>query len=356
MDSKNDWYCNKRGQYRSIAFGTWKAGAARRLNLRTDEVRLRDKTNFSTKNLRLSKLNRESRRMGESSPNLSRLHPTQTQRSLGAMPSSLSISQRLADTLDCYSSSEYVEYVEEQKGTEAACDKQALDTLKAAFRLDHNLNYSLTANRQSRLESSLQRAHHRSQSAGADTHNAIHDCDASTSTMKSSLSRTDHSNNTRFLRATKKFFRKIYNSATLPTNKKQAEACDDRSRSRQDVSNIQNARSVLIYNDEDYCSDVFVSERTPKSSLQETTTDSGLDMDRSSTPDQSLESITLTSNCKQGENWNNLFEQLRREMNDMRVRDAQILADLHRVEWHLQSVKRSRDPSDNLYPVQSFQI
>uniref|UniRef100_A0A1I7WJ80 Transmembrane protein n=1 Tax=Heterorhabditis bacteriophora TaxID=37862 RepID=A0A1I7WJ80_HETBA len=73
---------------------------------------------------------------------------------------------------------------------------------------------------------------------------------------------------------------------------------------------------------------------------------------RSSTPDQSLESMTITSKSETSSestsrsnteiSWNDLFEQLKREMYQMRERDAQILADLHKVESQIQSVKLSQ--------------
>ncbi|KAK5974346.1 hypothetical protein GCK32_020931, partial [Trichostrongylus colubriformis] len=51
-------------------------------------------------------------RKGQSSPSISRLHPTETVRSLGALPSSLTMPSHLGG--DCYSSTEYVEYAERQ--------------------------------------------------------------------------------------------------------------------------------------------------------------------------------------------------------------------------------------------------
>ncbi|VDK66460.1 unnamed protein product [Cylicostephanus goldi] len=89
---------------------------------------------------------------------------------------------------------------------------------------------------------------------------------------------------------------------------------------------------------------------------------------RSSTPDQSMGSMTVTSSdsrvtsseSSREERCDDLFETLRREMvfslfiaifkekklskfqHAMRARDAAILADLHRVESQIQSVKMAR--------------
>nr|CDJ93039.1 unnamed protein product [Haemonchus contortus] len=49
-------------------------------------------------------------RKGQSSPSIARLHPTETVRSLGALPSSLTMPSNLGG--DCYSSTEYVQYTE----------------------------------------------------------------------------------------------------------------------------------------------------------------------------------------------------------------------------------------------------
>ncbi|CAJ0604931.1 unnamed protein product [Cylicocyclus nassatus] len=73
-------------------------------------------------------------------------------------------------------------------------------------------------------------------------------------------------------------------------------------------------------------------------------------MDRSSTPDQSMGSMTVTSSdsrvtsfdSSREKRCDDLFETLRREMHTMPARDAAILADLHRVEYQIQSVKMAR--------------
>lgn len=128
--------------------------------------------------------------------------------------------------------------------------------------------------------------------------------------------------------------------------------------------------------------------------------DSGFEMDRASTPEQS--SVSMTSTSKSGDehvpvNFNNLFEQLKREMvsdffsklmiyfflsfylfqyrterliyilpsipivfqKEMRERDAQILADLQRVETQIQTVKQAQilaSLQDEFEPVESMQL
>ncbi|CAJ0576431.1 unnamed protein product, partial [Mesorhabditis spiculigera] len=208
--------------------------------------------------------------------------------------------------------------------------------------------------------------------------------------MRSPFTRSDPNSNqpgnVKFLRATKKFFKKIYSTATLP--KKQsvpnitAPDVSQLGQSYYDFSSSYREPSRFASDDCDdpytfstYCSnyrspmDTYRNELNLSTSLHfpkyaDSQPDSGVD-DRSSTPDESVDSVGASSSSPTSSSshstasskletshddsgfaqvpvngdWNNVFEQLRREMTLMRERDQQILADLHKVESQLKSVR-----------------
>ncbi|KHJ90984.1 hypothetical protein OESDEN_09158 [Oesophagostomum dentatum] len=167
--------------------------------------------------------------------------------------------------------------------------------------------------------------------------------------LSSARDATGNSNNAKFLRATKRFFKKIYSTATLPNKKPCSLDSDANPQKSAQFFEIGSFRTPALATDvelprlEDFRSygQTYIDTNYP---------DSGLDMDRSSTPDQSMGSMTVTSSdsrvtsseSSREERCDDLFETLRREMHAMRARDAAILADLHRVESQIQSVKMAR--------------
>uniref|UniRef100_A0A8R1I872 Uncharacterized protein n=1 Tax=Caenorhabditis japonica TaxID=281687 RepID=A0A8R1I872_CAEJA len=227
-------------------------------------------------------------RLGESSPNLSRIHHTHTQLSLG-LPHG-----KMSHTNDFFSSTEYCQYVCSREdidsfngnSTAGGC-KSSAEPIQAAFlrksrkdgsvQLDdtqhhhhhhpqsksaRNLKYSQSSRRKYEQNSGSSStddsdrgsgsgsAHHRSHSAGPhSTYSTLAPNGAvSTSEMhrsgvipRAGGSGADH-NNTTFLRATKRFFKKIYTSATLP--KKQ----NNNSSSSTSVDNFQ--KSSVFFDDE----------------------------------------------------------------------------------------------------------
>ncbi|CAD6195263.1 unnamed protein product [Caenorhabditis auriculariae] len=416
-DASGGWNQGRR-QYRSVAFGTWKVGGARQMtSSRNDSEKGKNLdggtaafnyagSQFNTIDVRPPKkrplldVDRNSR-LGESSPNLSRIvHHTQTTLSLGLPMNhrSSNIDQRLGNAAqDFYSSSEYCEYLHDQGNEDCdSCNGNTIsEPIQAIFRasnngcerhksVDRQLKHSLSSRRKSRRDD-VDRSHHRSHSAGADTNFAIAHS-ASTSAMKLTRATTaqpteHHGSNVKFLRATKKFFKKIYSSATLP--KKSTSSSNDNFQKAAAFYENQ-CRPATLADDDEFSSshDEMITSRNgdrPQTAMLDVSyPDSGLEMDRSSTPDQSLESMTLHSKSDSTSSdshsrsvtsqeihdigWSNIFEHLRREMNEMRERDAQILADLHKVESQLQSVKLSQlgyaDSSSrsNLELVESMQL
>ncbi|PAV85568.1 hypothetical protein WR25_12180 [Diploscapter pachys] len=148
-----------------------------------------------------------------------------------------------------------------------------------------------------RFENSLQRVHQRSQSAGADRGLHILQTSSSASDMKTHLCRAsiqhnsinsnnnNHHNNVNFLRATKKFFKKIYSSATLP-RKTSAQTTPT-------LENVQKASeqmlelkcdplpSAVSSNEEEFGSDDHENHRDfdKNANLDLSCADSGLDME-----------------------------------------------------------------------------
>ncbi|KAK5971615.1 hypothetical protein GCK32_011190 [Trichostrongylus colubriformis] len=154
--------------------------------------------------------------------------------------------------------------------------------------------------------------------------------------------------NVKFLRATKRFFKKIYSTATLPNKKSASQDPESHLQKSQQFFDIGFHTPILA--DERDFSRLDEFRNYGHTFIDTCYPDSGLDMDRSSTPDQSMGSMTVTSSdsrvtsseSSREERCDDLFETLRREMHAMRARDAAILADLHRVESQIQSVKMAR--------------
>ncbi|KHN75436.1 hypothetical protein Tcan_13893 [Toxocara canis] len=220
---------------------------------------------------------------------------------------------------------------------------------------------SLSRRKKERLESSMQRVHHRSRSAGNDALFTVIQA-PSTSGLKGLTNGTEsarathrkNSNNSSgslsALKATKKFFKKIYDSATLP----------GRSHAKASTSDVQIESAAIIpsrpffeiryssdLDDEDrynselgfgqfpslmQCTDHDSTPSTLKSTTDDPMNDSLLTKSISSSDSQKTSSGEFHS-------WAEVFDHLKREMKYMRERDAQILADLQMVETQLQNVK-----------------
>ncbi|CAJ0604897.1 unnamed protein product [Cylicocyclus nassatus] len=357
-----------RRQYRSVAFGTWKVGGARMSMERpkiqqkpTDETCLSiNYNNYNTihgtpRKHSENHLRVPNQKLGESSPNLSRLHPTETLRSLGSLSNSTTMPSRLGGG-DCYSSTEYVQFTERQCDDDDSCNGNTVsEPIQAAFRADRSKlpAHHLSSRRKNRLENSLQRAHQRSHSAGADASlsvGVVIPCSSDMRALNLSSARdvTANSNNAKFLRATKRFFKKIYSTATLPNKKPSSLETDSNPKPAQ-FFEIGYRTPAALANESDL-SRLEDFRNYGHTYIDTNYPDSGLDMDRSSTPDQSMGSMTVTSSdsrvtssdSSREERCDDLFETLRREMHAMRARDAAILADLHRVESQIQSVKMAR--------------
>ncbi|RCN46872.1 hypothetical protein ANCCAN_07051 [Ancylostoma caninum] len=154
--------------------------------------------------------------------------------------------------------------------------------------------------------------------------------------------------NAKFLRATKRFFKKIYSTATLPNKKPSSLDAETNLQKSSQFFEVGFRTPALAADAEFSRLDDF--HNYGQTYIDTSYPDSGLDMDRSSTPDQSMGSMTVTSSdsrvtssdSSREDRCDDLFETLRREMHAMRARDAAILADLHRVESQIQSVKMAR--------------
>ncbi|EYB83965.1 hypothetical protein Y032_0326g2578 [Ancylostoma ceylanicum] len=226
------------------------------------------------------------------------------------------------------------------------------EPIQAAFRTDRSKlpAHHLSSRRRNRLENSLQRVHQRSHSAGADASlGVVIPCSSDMRALNLSSTRDAAGNsNAKFLRATKRFFKKIYSTATLP-NKKPASLDAETNLQKSSQFFEVGFRTPALASDAEF-SRLDDFHNYGQTYIDTSYPDSGLDMDRSSTPDQSMGSMTVTSSdsrvtssdSSREDRCDDLFETLRREMHAMRARDAAILADLHRVESQIQSVKMAR--------------
>uniref|UniRef100_A0A0M3IN52 BMERB domain-containing protein n=1 Tax=Ascaris lumbricoides TaxID=6252 RepID=A0A0M3IN52_ASCLU len=219
---------------------------------------------------------------------------------------------------------------------------------------------SLSRSKKERLESSMQRVHHRSRSAGNDMLFTVLPS-SSTSAFKGFINgnnenaRTHRKSSTTSgsisaLKATKNFFKKIYDSATLP----------GRAHTKASSSNIHTDNTTNIssgpFFEICYSSDLNDEERYDNelgygqfpSLVQCMDHDSTPSTLKSTTDDPMNDSIltkSISSNDSQktssGEfhSWAEVFDHLKQEMKYMRERDAQILADLQMVETQLRNVK-----------------
>ncbi|WKX95163.1 hypothetical protein Q1695_011987 [Nippostrongylus brasiliensis] len=239
------------------------------------------------------------------------------------------------------------------------------EPIQAAFRTDRSTH--LSNRKRHRVEGSLQRAHQRSHSAGADANLLVGVPSSSDMRAFNLLSARDAAGNSnaKFLRATKRFFKKIYSTATLPSKKPGSIPDADSHLHKSAPFFDARFHTPLLPDDSDF-SRIDEFHNYTRTYIDTSYPDSGLDMDRSSTPDQSMGSMTVTSSdsrvtssdsCRE-ERCDDLFETLRREMHAMRARDAAILADLHRVESQIQSVKMARLGiyGSSPQPVQSLPI
>ncbi|OZC07818.1 hypothetical protein X798_05128 [Onchocerca flexuosa] len=162
-------------------------------------------------------------------------------------------------------------------------------------------------------------------------------------------------------KATKKFFKKIYDTATLPgrANSKilvsnateqdeipttslslqqsfidasySLELPDDE-QSYQDNHDNANQNVISSYNIASHDSNPASTKIKPVMLMDDITNDSGLSRSISSNDSQK-------TSCGDFRSWNEVFNHLRREMAYMRQRDAQIFADLQFVEQELRNVK-----------------
>ncbi|KAJ1371363.1 hypothetical protein KIN20_033306 [Parelaphostrongylus tenuis] len=240
------------------------------------------------------------------------------------------------------------------------------EPIQVALLSDEPSKSQVSGRRRHRLEGSLQRVHRRSQSAGADANLSV-------TVPSSSNMRVFNLNHTRdpkatsdakFLRATKRFFKKIYTTATFPNKKV---SLDAESFLKTPPLYDNGFRRSVLRNEADFAQ-IEDFQNYTQTYIDTSYPDSGLDLDRSSTPDQSLGSMTVTSSdsrvtsseSSREDRCEDLFETLRREMHAMRARDAAILADLHRVESQIQSVKLARlgvyGVAAQQQPVQSLPI
>ncbi|MFH4973303.1 hypothetical protein AB6A40_000012 [Gnathostoma spinigerum] len=216
-----------------------------------------------------------------------------------------------------------------------------------------------------RLETSLLRAHMRSQSAGNNTVFAIISQSPPSSSKKSKESRksSNPSNSSNAVKAAKKFLKRLYNSATMPVrgHTKSVDVSTSTTplfggvrhpilpiSSERCTSCLKVCETGELAEDEGCFVDTDPSQRssfTPslEHELSPTTMRTA---SREDPAEDSLfaKSISSTESHKPSPNnfrsWNEVFDHLRREIATMREKDIEILAELQHVEHQLRSVTK----------------
>uniref|UniRef100_A0A915AQZ9 Schwannomin interacting protein 1 C-terminal domain-containing protein n=2 Tax=Parascaris univalens TaxID=6257 RepID=A0A915AQZ9_PARUN len=342
------WY-NTRCQYRSVAFGTWKVGGARQL---FEKLPPRGKQLIQTRSL-------------DANRNYLMQSAFDTIQTRNELHDELNMMDSLVNEAYSIDESNSTQGLDRLNGNAVygehfvVLQQQCVFPQRTTF-ADANRQYaSLSRSKRERLESSMQRVHQRSRSAGNDMLFTVLPS-SSTGALKGFVNgsnenaRTHRKSSTtngsiNALKATKKFFKKIYDSATLP-----GRAHTKASSSNIHTDNTTNISSGPFFeicyssnlNDEErydnelgyvpslvHCVDHDSTPSTLKSA-----TDDPMN-------DDSILTKSISSNDSQktssGEfhSWAEVFDHLKQEMKCMRERDAQILADLQMVEIQLRNVK-----------------
>uniref|UniRef100_A0AAF5PX40 Uncharacterized protein n=2 Tax=Wuchereria bancrofti TaxID=6293 RepID=A0AAF5PX40_WUCBA len=385
-NSKNirgGWY-NKRRQYRSVAFGTWKVGDARDLSIKRG----------------ISEGEGQLIRSLKTSQNYSMTTTTNqfcilNQRKFG-IPINYNCNTCSNDTVTS------IKYESIMRRRMAKEGRRGIPEFKSVNISDHeiinrngkkltecddqvlNRSYgSLSQRKKDRIITSIQRVHQRSRSVGNDNHFSL--CLSPSKQSLGNMSSTRYSNHSggsignsngthraygsngnsggllNPFKATKKFFRKIYDTATLPSrlhSKVLASSVTDKNEIpttsiSSQYSFLDASYSLEIPDDEqsyqydnditnqdvtnssttvNHDSDLAPSAMKPIMITDDTMNDSGLSRSISSNDSQKTSFGDFRS-------WNEVFNHLKREMAYMRQRDAQIFADLQFVEHQLRNVK-----------------
>ncbi|VDM63915.1 unnamed protein product [Angiostrongylus costaricensis] len=183
---------------------------------------------------------------------------------------------------------------------------------------------------------------------------------------------TKETSDAKFLRATKRFFKKIYTTATFPNKKVSLDAESHFQKALplfdngevQKLAMIFSSRGSVLKNDTDF-SRIEDFQNYSQTYIDTSYPDSGLDLDRYIYSAQLFRTFLrilyllrtfLVSNI-----FLHSFSSFQfRDVHAMRARDAAILADLHRVESQIQSVKLARlgvyGVATQQQPVQSLPI
>ncbi|VDK85270.1 unnamed protein product [Litomosoides sigmodontis] len=226
---------------------------------------------------------------------------------------------------------------------------------------------SLSRRTRDRIVTTIQRVHQRSRSAGNDNHFTLCSLPHKHRAPRGSMPFTRFSNYSggggsiggdscstggsssgggllNPLKATKKFLKKIYDTATLPNrlhSKGLAATVTEQQNeipttSLLPVNSIFDANaansSVTAVSYDFHSAPLSAPLKQATAIPDDSVNDSGLSRSISSSESQKTSSGDFRS-------WNDVFNHLKREMAYMRQRDAQIFADLHFVEVQLRNVK-----------------
>ncbi|KAK0394274.1 hypothetical protein QR680_000664 [Steinernema hermaphroditum] len=372
--------------YRSVAYGTWKVGGARRLSEKSNRRKegLSECTSLDANHNYMSNGNTERAaspfRYSVSAHNLN----LSTKRSSNDVVTAESIRAQLEKD-DCYSSSEYSQYVKQKsqehldtvsplgnaphRSMDALNDYYVNDSRPFTFDPTDRKYASLGRQKKHKCNSkpasvasaghigmlkmsvstqndlnSVGQMHKRTHSFDSATHFAIISS-PSTSAVNTMKQEKMRKNSGGALRATKNFFKKM--TTTLPRKLRKGSA------NGQYIDNFQAATSpffeirypepeeipYLPYNIEYQLESESEETVAPDSSISH---DEATNYSSTGSRVSDSESLALTNRQPSPEkfkSWNDLFVHLKKEITLMRERDAEILANLQSVEEGLRSVR-----------------
>ncbi|VDN53089.1 unnamed protein product [Dracunculus medinensis] len=224
--------------------------------------------------------------------------------------------------------------------------------LKRNFKENCSLHrISFNWRKKEKFDTSLLRAHQRSRSAdGENIYSIKFSCTSPLLRGETQwLSKNAQANNSSInaLKATKNFFKRLYNSATLPVRSNKpviSKALVDSSLNGpqfeiRNSSNVNNEEEEQRYCEYEVNQDSTTCITTDNESISSTIKDIADEPMNDSVFRKSFNSTCSSNFSADFHSWSEFFDHLRKEIANMRERDAQILADLRRVEIQLENVK-----------------
>lgn len=363
------WYKTRR-QYRSVAFGTWKVGGARDISTKRDSSKggtQLSKLLDTNQNYIMPAANRYYTLYSlKSSKSRLLLNCNQTSGGAAQGIQDYAILERERKERVPESRSINISELDKANGNVNANDIDVNDDRSEMIDAHNSCNAqkkrfssryygSLSRRKKDKFEKGIQK-HQRSRSAGNDNLFSLQvsSCKQSFSDMSIQSNHTGGGGSLNPLKATKKFLKKIYDSATLP-GRSYLKASIPNKTTRPEILiattsptlpfvNVHNATTVL--HDAQTCSTNLNTrsdlDSTPSMIKSRGTFHSVADSNNTVNDSNLLKSISSNDFQNKSDDfrsWDDVFYHLKREMDYMKKRDAQIFADLQFVELQLKNVR-----------------